>query len=453
MEQNKIDFEREGVTKLFFKMLFPTLLGTLSLSAVTAIDGIFVGHGVGAYGVAAINIACPIYQVLAGLGLMVGMGCSVTCAILLSKGSVRESRLRITQSIAFCAVMVALFCLVVECFPTSVARLLGASDTLLPDVVDYLRYITPCFVFEMFSLIGLFIIRLDGAPRYAMWCNVVPGILNVVLDWLFIFPLQMGVKGASIATSISICVGGIMALAYLLNTNNQLHMVRLRCSAQGLRKLLLSVCEQSRIGFSSMLGELSLAVLIVVGNLTFMAYLGDDGVGAFGIACYYTPFFFMVGNAVAQSAQPIISFNYGLSRWSHVIAVRRLLLLTSLVLGIVVTALFVFIPERLVALFVDVNSVAGQLAIVGFPYFAVGIVFFILNIAVIGYYQSIERMKRANLLVLLRGALLLIPAFVFLPHVLGVPGIWLAMPLAELLTLLIYFLPLLWRRHKYHIAG
>jgi len=283
-------------------------------------------------------------------------------------------------------------------------------------------------------MIGLFIIRLDGSPRYAMWCNIIPAALNVVLDWLFIFPLGMGVKGAAIATSISIIVGGIMALGYLLFMADTLRLVQLKLSRKSMMLALRNIGYQCKIGSSSLFGELTLAVLIFVGNLVFMEYLGDVGVGAFGIACYYTPFFFMMGNAIAQSAQPIISYNYGIARWEEVRKARTLLLSTSVAIGAVVALLFVLIPDVLVALFVDASSEAGRIAVEGFPYFATGIIFFILNVAIVGYYQSVEQITRATAFVFLRGFALLVPCFILLPKLLGTEGIWLAMPAAEFIT-------------------
>lgn len=434
MKRDAIDFERDRVSVLFRKLLIPTLLGTLSISAVTAIDGIFVGHGVGADGVAAVNIVVPIYLIISGLGMMIGVGCSVVASIHLSRQNIKVARMNITQAIAFTSLVTILFCVLVLAFPTHTARLLGASPTLMRQVLDYLHWIMPCFVFEMWSAIGLFIIRLDGSPRYAMWCNIVPALLNAVLDWVFIFPLEMGVKGAAIATSISVAVGGIMALVYLLFGANSLRLVSLKISRKSLMLALRNIGYQSKIGSSSLLGELTLSVFIFVGNLVFMRYLGDAGVGAFGIACYYAPFFFMMGNAIAQSAQPIISFNYGISRWKEIREARRLLLLTSMIIGVVVASLFMFAPDILVALFVDRASEAGRIAIEGFPYFATGIVFFILNVAIVGYYQSVEQIKRATLLVFLRGFILLIPSFIILPKIFATEGIWLAMPMSEVLT-------------------
>lgn len=437
MERDAIDFEKERVPVLFRKLLIPTLLGTISISAVTAIDGIFVGHGVGADGVAAVNIVVPIYQIISGLGLMIGAGCSVVASIHLSRQNTRVAQLNISQAIILTSLLTFLLCVSVMTFPEQTARLLGSSDTLMPQVVDYIHWIMPCFVFDMWSMIGLFIIRLDGSPRYAMWCNIIPAVLNAVLDWLFIFPLGMGVKGAAIATSLSIIVGGIMALVYLIFFANSLKLIPLKISKKSIRLALRNIGYQCKIGSSSLFGELTLAVLVFLGNLIFMKYLGDAGVGAFGIACYYAPFFFMVGNAVAQSAQPIISYNYGISRWKEIREARKLLIGTSISIGIFVALLFIFIPDKLVALFVDTTSEAGQIAIEGFPYFATGIVFFILNVAIVGYYQSVEQIKRATVFVFLRGFALLLPSFILLPKLLGTKGIWLAMPLAEITTTLL----------------
>ena len=434
MKRDAIDFEKDRVSPLFRKLLIPTLLGTISMSAVTAVDGIFVGHGVGADGVAAVNIVVPIYQIMSGIGLMIGAGCSVVASIHLSRQNTRAAQLNISQAIILTSLFVAVISALIFAFPVLTAKVLGSSETLMPQVLDYLRCIMPCYMFQMWSMIGLFIIRLDGSPRYAMWCNIIPAALNVVLDWLFIFPLGMGVKGAAIATSISIIVGGIMALGYLLFMADTLRLVPLKLSRKSMMLALRNIGYQCKIGSSSLFGELTLAVLIFVGNLVFMEYLGDVGVGAFGIACYYTPFFFMMGNAIAQSAQPIISYNYGIARWEEVRKARTLLLSTSVAIGAVVALLFVLIPDVLVALFVDASSEAGRIAVEGFPYFATGIIFFILNVAIVGYYQSVEQITRATAFVFLRGFALLVPCFILLPWLLGTEGIWLAMPAAEFIT-------------------
>ncbi len=436
MNRDNIDFKDGKVSVLFRKMLIPTLLGALSICAVTAIDGIFIGHGVGADGIAAVNIVVPIYQIMAGFGLMVGVGCSVATSIHLSQNNIKAARLNVTQAILIASLIVIILALAVILSPNTAGKLLGASPTLLPQVSDYLVWIMPSFVFQMWSMIGLFTIRIDGSPKYAMWCNIIPATLNAILDWVFIFPLNMGVKGAAIATGISIVFGGIMALYYLLFRYKTIGITNLKRSVTCLKLSLRNFGYHCKIGSSTLLGEMTLAVLIYVGNIVFMHYLGDDGVGAFGIACYYMPFFFMVGNAIAQSAQPIISFNYGIEDWKKIRETRTLLLKYCIVSGLLVSTLFIFFPKELVVLFVDANSKAGEIAIEGFPLLASGILFFIINVAIIGYYQSIELIKRATWFVLLRGFIILIPCFIFLPMFLGSIGMWIAMPVAEFITLI-----------------
>lgn len=448
MKRDAIDFKNDKVSALFRKLLIPTLMGTLAISAMTAIDGIVIGHGVGADGVAAVNIIVPVYQIMSGLGLMVGAGCSVVASIHLSKGKLKVARLNVTQAIAATSLIIMLLCAAMIVMPKEVARLLGSSETLLPQVCDYMLWMTPGFLMDAWILIGLFTVRLDGAPKFAMWCNIIPAIFNGVLDWLFVFPLGMGVKGAAIATSISMAIGALMIIAYLAFFARSLRLIPLKMSRKSLALSLRNIGYQCRIGSSSLLGELTMAILIYMGNIVFMRLLGDDGVGAFGIACYYAPFFFMIGNAVAQAAQPIISFNYGIGNLDRVRQAFRLLLATAVGIGVGVTLLFVFAPHWLVGLFVDTQSHAGQIAIDGFPYFATGVVTFIVNVAIIGYYQSLERMVRATTLVFLRGFLLLVPIYLLLPECIGLPGAWLSMPLTELLTLVVALLMLGGKIHR-----
>lgn len=284
-------------------------MGMLAISAVTAVDGIFVGHGVGGDGIAAINICVPLLMLFTGVGLMVGAGSSVTASILMSHGKPDEASRHVTQAIALVTVVTAVPTVVIMIFPDATLRLLGVSPTLLPMAREYLMWFVPGLTFQMWSAVGLFAIRLDGSPRYAMMCSVVPALLNTVLDWLFIFPIGWGLMGAAVASTISIITGGVMALWYLSRNAKSVKVVwRIDALRGGLR----NVAKQCAIGSSALLAEATLAMLMFMGNQVFMKYLGDDGVGAFGIACYYMPFVFMIGNAIAQSAQPIISYNYGL---------------------------------------------------------------------------------------------------------------------------------------------
>ena len=434
MERDAIDWGTADIRILFRKFFVPTLLGMLSMSAVTAIDGIFVGHGVGSDGIAAVNICIPLLMIFTGIGLMAGVGSSVVASIHLARGKVKAARLNVTQALLFVTVVTLVPSVFVMSFPRQTAYLLGASEHLLPMVRDYLVWFVPSLTFQMWIAVSLFVIRLDGAPKFAMWCSIVSALINVVLDWLFIFPLGWGVMGAAFATSVSIVTGGVMALSYLLCFARHLRLHPVKRSRKSLRLSLRNIGYQCRIGSSALLGEATLATLMFVGNQVFMRYLGDDGVGAFGIGCYYIPFVFMVGNAVAQSAQPIISYNFGTGNLNRVARTGKVALITAMGCGVTVMAVFAGAPDLLVGLFLDPDTVAARIAIAGFPYFATGFVFFITNLACIGYYQSLEQVRPATVFALLRGFVLLIPSFILLPVWLGVAGIWLAMPLSEMFT-------------------
>lgn len=437
MKRDAIDLGTVKVFTLFRKYFLPTLFGMLSMSAVTAMDGIYVGHGIGSDGIAAINICIPLLMFFTGVGLMVGAGASVVASIQLSRGKPKAARINVTQAILFVTLVALIPSILMLVYPSATARLLGASDHLTPLVREYLLWFVPSLMFQMWCSVSLFIIRLDGAPRFAMMCNVMAAAISVILGWLFIFPFGWGLTGAALAATIGLFSGGLVGLVYLFRFARKLRFYPLKWSVNSLRLSLRNVGYQCRIGSSALLTEATLATLMFVGNQVFMKYLGDDGVGAFGIVCYYIPFVFMVGNAIAQSAQPIISYNFGLGYQERVVATERIALLTSVTSGVIIMAAFSLFPQVLVGLFISPDNAVARIAIEGYPYFSAAFIFFILNLTVIGYFQSVEHVKPATGLALLRGFVFLIPSFILLPKVMGTHGIWLALCLSEMLTTLV----------------
>lgn len=451
MERDSIDFGKERVSRLFRRLFVPTLLGMLAWSAVTVADGVFVGHGVGSDGIAAINICAPLFMIFTGIGLLFGTGCSVVASIHLSRGNVDAARLNITQAVIAGSLLALLLCGVVMVVPEAAARFLGASPTLMPMVLEYMIVLMPGLFFQIWESVAMFVIRLDGSPKYAMWCCVVPAVLNFILDWIFIFPLDMGLFGASLASTVCMTIGGLMTMGYLLFGAGSLGLCRVKISCKSFLLSMRNVAYQCRIGSSGLLGECTMAMLMFVGNITFMRYMGDDGVGAFGVACYYMPFIFMVGNAIAQSAQPIVSFNFGRGYSSRVLSAVCISLLTAVLFGLSSTVAFVLFPDVLVSFFIGGGSKAASVAIEGFPLIALGFLFFIVNIAMIGYCQSLEMVMPATLFALLRGVFFLVPAFLFLPKLIGDSGVWLALPAAEMFTTVVIVLFCVVRRHRLFI--
>lgn len=421
-------------------MFFPTLLGLIFNALITIVDGIFVGQGVGPDGIAAVNIIAPLYMVLTGGGLMFGIGASVMAGIALTQKEERRASIGVTQACLFSLILISLLIVVLILFPEGIARMLGCSDELLPNALDYLVWLIPGMFFLIFECIGMMVIRLDGSPKYAMYCNIIPAVINIVLDYWLVFPCGIGVKGAAIATSASIAIGGLMVLVYFVWFSYAIKFV------WSLKRLWVSLSNQVRIGSSAFVTEIAMSVMMLTGNYVFMIYYGENGVAAFSIACYLFPLIFMISNAVAQSAQPIISYNYGAGAEKRVAPAFRISLIVAAICGTLSFASLAVGAKGIVSMFISPDSEAGRLAVSGLPIYSVCAVFFALNISFIGYYQSIEKAMKAMVFTLLRGIVFLIPMFCLLPAVFPEAGVWMAIPASEILTLAVILVT--YRHHK-----
>ena len=450
--KDSIDFKNTDIGTLFRKLLLPTVMGMIFSALFIITDGIFVGKGIGSDALAAVNIVSPLWLFSTGVGLMFGVGASVVASIHLSQGKPKVARINITQSVVFSSLLLmstsTLFCL---CAPDLV-RMLGASERLAPLAVEYMLWFVPFSWCTALLNSGMFFIRLDGSPNYAMMCNIVAAVLNITLDYIFIFPLGWGMFGAAFASAIGTLIGAFMIIGYLARRRCALRFYPVKLSRNSLILTCRNLKYMCRLGSSAFLCEVAIACMMFVGNQVFIHYLHEEGVAAFSIACYFFPIIFMVYNAIAQSSQPIISFNYGLRSSDRVKQAYLLALKTAVACGFCFTLITGLGSRQIVGLFIDAGYPAFDIAVDGLPYYATGFVFFAVNIVSIGYYQSIERAQVATFITLMRGFILLTLCFYGLPILLGTKGIWLATPLAEVLTLGviagIYF-----RDRKHRMAG
>ncbi len=434
-ERDSIDFGKSKIGPLFNRIFYPTLLSMVFASLFTVADGIFVGQGVGSNALAAINIVSPLFLITTGIALMFGVGVSVVASIHLSQDNHKAANINITQAFNVATLLMGIIVVAVYIFRVPFLQLLGSSDALLPLCQDYLLTILPGCVFIVIQMIGTFIIRLDGSPKFAASLEIFPGLLNIILDWLFVFPMQMGVAGSGIASSISCAVAAGLVAVYMFFRAQNVRLCRLKLSLTSLYLTARNVGYMVRSGFSSMLGELAMSMMLLTGNYIFIRELGEDGVAAFSVACYLYPIVFMVNNSVAQSAQPIISFNYGAGNRYRVKSALKVSLRTATICGVLITAFLTLGTKPLVGLFLQADTKAYEIAIGGLPLFAYSAIFFALNVAVIGYYQATEQNGRATLCMLLRGLIFLVPAFLLMPQLMFPQGMWLAIPVTECMTL------------------
>ncbi|MBQ6046822.1 MAG: MATE family efflux transporter [Bacteroidales bacterium] len=435
--RDSIDFRNSEIPKIFRSLFIPTLLGMMFNVAFTLTDGIFVGHGVGPEGLACVNLVAPIMMVVTGLGMLFGIGGSVVAAIHLGKGNEKAARINVTQAFGCSIAVAVLMGTVFYCFPDDMLKLLGVSGNLMPLAKEYYMWFIPTCLFLMFQLVGEFMIRLDGSPRYAMYANIIPAVVNIVLDYVFIIPMQMGLKGAALATDIGTAVGMAMAFYYMFFRCRTLRFYRVKGTKTSVRLTVRNVAYMAKLGFSAFIGEIAISVMMLTGNLVFGRYLGDEGIAAYSVICYIFPLVYMIYCAVAQSAQPIISYNHGAeqperSRKTFVHSVS-----ISLAFGAAMTLVSLFLAPAVVSVFIGRASSAAQLASGGLPLYSLGFVFVAFNVSAIGYYQSTEQATWATVLMVLRGIVLLVAAFLLLPLAFGQYGLWLAVPVAEAITTLV----------------
>ena len=358
--RDRIDFGTGKIGPLFRKMFFPTLVGMLFMSAQTLIDGVLVGRGVGADGIAAVNIVAPLWMVVSGLGLMFGIGASVVASMHLAEDNRKAARIILTQAYGVGTVVVAVLVLLCLLMPRTFAYALGCSPALERYALDYLLWLLPGMVFLLWQCLGMMMVRLDGSPRYAMWIQVVGAVVNLGLDWLFIFPLGMEVKGASIATAIACICGGLMSVSYFVWFSDKLKFYRLKMSLTSLLLTLRNTGYVLRIGSATFLTEVAMSVTMVAGNYMFMSMLHEDGVAAFAIVCYLFPVIFSVNNAVAQSAQPIISYNYGAGAEQRVSCALKVAAYAGLLCGLTVLLLLVAGDRLIVGAFLRPTEPASM---------------------------------------------------------------------------------------------
>ena len=356
--RDALDFGTMNVPRLFVKLFVPTLMGLIFSAILNLADGIFVGKGVGSDALASVNVAAPIFLVSTGIALLFATGVSIVAAVHLSQGKKKAASINVTQAFTVSAFILTLFSLVIFFFPSQLCYLFGGTERLEPYVVTYLRGVSPVPLLTAMMFVGMFVIRLDGSPKYAMMCNVLSSLLNILLDWLFVFPLRMGIFGAAFATSLSMTAAMVGTLFYMAFLSRNVHWYRPKFTATSLRLTLRNVGYMVKLGMSTFIGETAIVCMLIVGNFCFVSYLHEDGVAAYSVACYLFPLVFMFGNAIAQSSLPIVSYNYGQKNTERIGKAFRLTAGLAVVLGLVISVFCAVESDMLMSLFLNTDTPA-----------------------------------------------------------------------------------------------
>lgn len=413
--------------KDFFKYTSLNVLGMIGLSCYILADTFFIANGVGELGLAALNLALPVYCLVNGLGLMIGVGGGTRYSLLKVKKDHHQQNIVFTNAVLYTLIIGLIFVILSFIGTNSLANLLGADQATINYTITYLRII---MIFApMFMLNNLFItfVRNDDNPRLAMLGMLIGSLTNIILDYIFIFPLELGMFGAALATGVAPIVSMLIMSFYILKKAN-FKLIKIPIN--------LNICKDiSILGISSFIGEIATGLVMILFNYTLLKYSGNIGVAAYGIVANIAFVITSMFTGAAQGMQPIISKNYGFKEYQNVKLVYRYGLYTVIGFALLVYIGSYLSGELIVASFNSSNNQAlSNLAINGIHIYFIGFFFAGINLISATYFSAIDRPKPAFIISVLRGFILVIPTIFILSNLFEVNGVWLTYVVTELIT-------------------
>lgn len=414
--------------KDFFHYVSLNILGMLGLSCYILADTYFVARGLGSDGLAALNLAIPVYSFIHGSGLMTGIGAATCFSIARSRGQEAEGSRCFTQGLALAGTLAAAFVLIGLFLSDRLTTWLGAEAQIYAMCRTYLRVLllfSPAFLLN--NLILAFV-RNDGAPGLAMMAMVGGSLSNVVLDYIFIFPLNMGIFGAVFATGLAPVISLLIMSPFFLKKKNHFGPVSLKGGQWIWGKI--GAC-----GLSSLVTEVSSGIVMIVFNTILLRLHGSLGVAAYGVIANLALVVLAIFTGIAQGSQPLISRYYGRGQEKETVRLLKYALLCAAAVGAAVYAVVFLGADGITALFNSQGDPGLQkIAVDGMRIYFVGCLFAGENIVLAAYFSSTDQGFPAAVISLSRGFCLIIPMVFLLSWLWGIVGLWLAFPAAELLV-------------------
>lgn len=414
--------------KKFLKYSIPSASAMFVSSLYTVIDGIFVGRGVGDLGLAAVAIAMPATIVLFGIATMFAVGGGA----LVSKNFGAKDKERAVyifrQAFKSIIILSSIISFVFIVFSEYIVVLLGATENLKELSAEFLRYYS---LFCIPSLLGITLngfIRNDGGPKLAMISTIAGTVVNILLDYIFIFPLNMGVRGAAIATGLGQVATIAIILPHFLKKKGQLTFGNVKLEMKVVKEIIT-------IGFPSFFAEAAFSIIIFFYNIVLGIYIREEGIASYSIINYITTNIYMMLLGVSLGAQPLISYYFGARDTKKMFTFYKFALIASVSVNLLFTLVCFIFGKNLIGLFTTdkelINIAYIGLNMTNLAYFFTG-----LNLSTSMYYQSIEMPKLSNLICAFRSFVFL-PVILFLAaHYYGTNGIWASMIFSEILTFL-----------------
>lgn len=413
--------------KLFAKYVSQNILGMLGISVYILADTFFISMAEGADGITALNLVLPVYSLIFAVGAMIGVGSAIRFRILRARGD-RSADTYFSNAVLWALILGAVFIAAGVAVPDRIVALLGGDDRIVAVGKDYTAIFMSFAPFFMWNHICNAFVRNDGAPAVAMAATLLSSLFNVVFDYVLMFPLRLGMRGAALATALSPVLGVAICCVHLLSKRST---VRFRWARPSLRKLLSS-CQ---LGISAFVGEISSGVTTVVFNGIILKLAGNVGVAAYGVVANTSLVAAAVFNGVSQGAQPLLSDYYGKGERASVRKVMRLGVGTGMVLAVLIIALVWAIAEPVTAVFNNEgNAELAAYAVTGLRLYFTGFLFAGFNIVGTGILSATESARWAFLASVSRGFVAIILCAFALSYLFGMNGVWLAFPAAEFAT-------------------
>ena len=442
----KIQLSDHFTTGRLLRFALPSIVMMIFTSFYGVVDGIFVSNFTGSTAFASLNLVWPYIMILGGVGFILGVGGTALVSYQMGTGD-RKLANRTFSLIVYTAIAVGLLLtLVGELTLAPVCRLMGASEAMLPHCLAYGRVMLLGIIpFTLQNMFQSFLVAAEK-PRLGLWVTVAAGITNMVRDYLFMGPFHWGVVGAAWATTLSECVGGLIPLLYFCFPNSSLYRLgKTRWDGAA----LLQTCTN---GMSEFVTNISMSLVNMLYNLQLMKYIGEDGVAAYGVIQYVAFFFVAIYIGYSMGTAPIVSFHYGAENYDELknlfrkgmgfIAVAALCMITlSQTLANVVAGIFVGYDAELTAL------TAHAFRIYSLAFLMSGF-----NIYGSDFFTALNNGKISAAISFIRTILLEMSAVMLLPLAFGVDGVWIALPIAEALALIVTVQFLIRKRHMYHYA-
>lgn len=419
-----------SVTKQFARYVTQNIFGMLGISCYIIADTFFIAKAAGTDGITVLNLVLPIYNLIFAIGSMIGVGSATRFTILRAQGGERAHDY-FSNAICFVWMIGILFTLAGIFIPDKIIALMGGDAGIVALGTGYTRIFLLFTPFFMMNYVIMAFVRNDNQPSLAMAGTLAGSFSNILFDYIFMFPLGMGLEGAALATAASPIISILICSAHFLGKKNT---VRFRLHAPSIAQLF-GACQ---LGVPAFVGEISSGVITTVFNFLMLGLVGNIGVAAYGVIANFALVAMAIFNGVSQGAQPIVSDCYGKGDVKSVRKIRNLGLVTALGIAVVLVGAVYGFTDSLVSLFNSEHSAElAAYAHTGMRLYFIGFLFAGINIVGAGFLSATERARESFVTSVMRGFVCIIGCSLLFAAVFGINGVWLSFPASELLTAIV----------------